>query len=217
MTAVLPGLDLLIPFLATVLAIELTPGPNMGYLAIVSGRWGRRAGLATVAGVTLGLLVYLAASVGGMTERLVSTAWLYESLRWAGCAYLVWLAVETWRGETSKAPADQAKAPRPWRLFARGLMANVLNPKNALFYAVLLPAFLDPARGSAAQQALALGLVHLGVATGVHGAIVLGVARLHPTVAGWDRSGRSLIVRRSFAMALLAVAAWMTWETRLSA
>jgi threonine/homoserine/homoserine lactone efflux protein len=216
MTLALPGLELLIPFIATVGLIELTPGPNMGYLAIVSGRWGRTAGLATVAGVTLGLFVYLAASVAGVAEWLVSTRWLYESIRWLGCAYLVWLAVETWRGEKPVRAGEEMPRLHPWRLFLRGFAANVLNPKNALFYAVLLPGFIEPARGPVALQALALGLIHLAVATFVHGAIVLTAAGLHPTVAGWDERGGGSAVRRVFALALLAVAVWMMWETRAS-
>jgi threonine/homoserine/homoserine lactone efflux protein len=214
MTTLLPGLELLIPFVATVGLLELTPGPNMGYLAIVSGRWGRIAGLATVAGVTLGLLLYLTASVAGVAEMLVRTTWLYESIRWLGCAYLVWLAVETWRGDRTP-PGAEPERRHPMRLFLRGFVANVLNPKNALFYAVLLPTFIEPARGSVAIQALSLGLIHVAVATFVHGAIVLTASGLHPKVAAWDKGSGAIVVRHAFAVALLAVAAWMVWETRL--
>ena len=90
--------DRLIPFLLAVGLIELTPGPNMGYLALVASRSGRSAGMATVAGITLGLVIYLAASVFGLAEAALRWPWIYEILRWAGAAYLGWLAIDTWRG-----------------------------------------------------------------------------------------------------------------------
>lgn len=205
-----PGLDLFLPFLAAVLLLELTPGPNMGYLAIVATRYGRRAGLTTILGVTAGLTVYMLAAVFGLTAIVLRMEWLYSLLRWAGVAYLLWLALDVWRSpEGDVAGIDEA--PSAQRFMIRGLLANLLNPKAAVFYITLLPAFTDPARPFA-PQALTLGLTHIAVSVVVHTTIVMLTWRAASLVMpdGAQRRG----VRAVFALTLAAIALWMAWETR---
>ncbi len=208
----MPPLELLLPFLAAVLLVELTPGPNMGYLAIVAGQWGRRAGFLTILGVTAGLAVYMLAAVVGLAEIILRVDWLYQLLRWAGVAFLLWLAWDTWRGAaTDPATMDLAR-PSPGALLTRGFLANVLNPKAAVFYIGLLPGFTDPVRPFAGQ-ALTLGLIHIVVALAIHSAIVLAAARTIPLLAAvTDGAGRH--IRTVFAIALVAIALWIGWETR---
>jgi len=209
---VTPALAHLLPFLLAVLLIELTPGPNMGYLAIVASRFGRRAGFATVAGVTAGLIVYMLLSVFGLTEIILQAAWLYSLLRWAGVAYLLWLAWDTWRGETPTGPGDVLVEPSRIALVWRGFLANILNPKAAVFYIALLPGFTDPGRPFAAQ-ALGLGLIHIGVALAIHTVIVLAAARASPLLARLS-DGEGARVRAAFAIALALIAVWLAWATR---
>ncbi len=222
-------LNTLIPFLLAVLAMELTPGPNMAYLALVAARSGRRAGAVAVAGVTLGLGAYLLASVAGLAEAAQRWPWAYQALRWAGVAYLFWLAFDAWREAPPKAQADGVQ---PFgRIFVRGLVANLLNPKAALLYVTLLPAFIaavergmrsaqreQPAQrvvntgfapdGDPVTQALILGSIHIGVSLVIHGSIVL--------FAG---SARELMARqgpwtgRIMALALASVAIWLVFAT----
>lgn len=213
----LPAPHLLIPFLLAVALIEFTPGPNMGYLAIVGSRWGRAAGLATVAGVTAGLAIYLLAAVIGLAEAVVRVRWLYEALRWAGVLYLFWVAVETWRGEAETSPGHARGEPDHRRLFLRGFVANLLNPKAAIFYAVLLPGFIDAGRGSVAIQAVTLGLIHLTISVVVHTTIVLTAAGARPAMLAWEVAGGSGALRKGFAIALGAIALWIAWETRRAA
>jgi threonine/homoserine/homoserine lactone efflux protein len=196
------------PFLAAIVLIELTPGPNMGYLAGLSAVEGRRAGFVTIAGITAGLLVYMLASVAGLTEILRLNRPLYEVLRWAGVAYIVWLAFDAWRGE--KTTDYQGEDGRAWIHFRRGLLANLLNPKAALFYVTLLPGFIQTGHASPTAQALILGAAHIAVSIVVHGAIVLssdGLARR------MILTGSSPVIRRVFAAALAATAAWVAIET----
>lgn len=198
-------LNTLIPFLLAVLAMELTPGPNMAYLALVAARSGRRAGAVAVAGVTLGLGAYLLASVAGLAEAAQRWPWAYQALRWAGVAYLFWLAFDAWREAPPKAQSDEAQPLG--RIFVRGLVANLLNPKAALLYVTLLPAFIAP-DGDPVTQSLILGSVHIGVSLVIHGSIVL--------FAG---SARELMARqgpwtgRIMALALAAVAVWLVFAT----
>ena len=202
----------LLPFLLAILLIELTPGPNMGYLAIVASRFGRMAGLATIAGVTAGLAVYMLLSVFGLTEIILKADWLYDLLRWTGVAYLLWLAWDTWRGERPTGPGDVVIEPSRITLAWRGFLANILNPKAAVFYVALLPGFTDPARPFAAQ-ALGLGLIHIAVALVIHSAIVLAAARASPLLASLS-DGQGARVRAAFAIALALIAVWLAWATR---
>ena len=78
----------------------------MGYLALVAGRYGRRAGFVTIGGVTLGLAVYLGASVAGLADLLLRWPTAYAVLRWAGVLYLLWLAIDTWRGASGRRGSD---------------------------------------------------------------------------------------------------------------
>lgn len=198
------------PFLLTVAFVELTPGPNMGYLALVASRDGRRAGFATVAGVTLGLAAYLAATLVGLTDLLLVWPTAYGILRWAGVAYLVWLAIDTWRG--ADGASIGAEAAGGWTLFRRGLIANLLNPKAALFYVALLPSFIEPARGHPDRQALALGLIHIAASVAVHSAIVLAAAGARPVLRRWQ-AGRPDLLQRVLAVGLLGVAGWLALST----
>lgn len=198
------------PFLLAVLAVELTPGPNMGWLAVVSAARGVTAGLAAVVGVTLGLAVWMLAAAFGLTEALLAWPGLYQTVRWAGVGFLVWLAWEAWRGGGDPA-AEDGEAQTRRALFLRGLAGNLLNPKAAVFYAALLPTFMRPGHGSLLTQALTLGSLHLIVAVAVHTGIVVTAARAGGPVVRRLEGPR---LKAVMALSLLAVAIWMAWETR---
>lgn len=202
---------LLPAFLAAVALVELTPGPNMGFLAVLSASRGRRAGLSAVAGVTAGLAVYLAAAALGLTELLLLFPPVFEALRWAGVAYILWLAVDAWRGSDETSPGHAWRVDGQ-RYFWRGLVANVLNPKAAVFYVLLLPRFIAPDRASPLIQALLLGAIHIAVSLCVHLTIVLGAARLGKLTP--SEAPRRHMVRRLFAIALALVAAWLVLDRR---
>lgn len=195
-------------FLIVVLLIELSPGPNMLVLASIAARDGRRAGLAAVAGITLGLSFYLAIAVLGLGAALAQAPGLLAALRWAGVAYLVWLAWEAYAPQRENAPARPA-ASHHRQHFLRGLIANVLNAKAAIFYVVLLPRFISDAAGPVWREALMLGIVHLAVATSVHLAIIFSAGAGQAWLA---RTAGAHGVRALFALGLLASAAWLAWE-----
>lgn len=202
----------LLPFLMAVALIELTPGPNMGWLALVAATRGRGPGLAAVAGTAVGLAAWMLAAVVGLTALLAEWPVVYQAVRWAGVAYLFWLAWEALRGDTT-APGDAeiiADARRR-ALFVRGLTANLLNPKAAVFYTAVLPAFIRPEAGSAVAQGLTLGAIQVLIATAVHAAIVLGADRAgQPLLARLE--GRTVRIVMAAGIALIAV--WVAWTTR---
>lgn len=200
-------------FLIAASLIEMTPGPNMGYLAIVAAEQGRRAGLAVVAGVTVGLAIYMVAASVGVAEVVMAVPAAYQTLRWAGAAYLAWLAADAWRSAGALTAAEAADRPLRWhRLFARGLLANLLNAKAAIFYVALLPSFIDPDHAGLIVQALLLGSAHLVIAVAVHSGIVFGAAYFPRSLV--EGSAKARHVQRLFALAIAATAIWLLWETR---
>lgn len=202
---------LLPAFLLAVAAVELTPGPNMAYLAVLSASRGRRAGLAAVIGITLGLAVYMLAAVTGLAEALMVYPSLLKGLRWAGVAFILWLAIEAWRGAAETSPSHTLPISRRGQAW-RGFVANILNPKAAVFYLLLLPGFIAEGRAPAFVQALVLGCLHLFVSVVVHGAVVLFAARLGGLASSGAGQGHALVVRRVFALSLVLVAGWLALE-----
>lgn len=180
--------------------IELTPGPNLAWLALLAASRGRGAALRAVAGVTVGLSAWLLATLFGLSRTpLFSEAGL-EVLRWVGAAYMLWLAWEALR--PGAATASRRQDDRP---FLRGLAANLLNPKAAIFYLALLPAFIKPWAGPVPVQILILGGLHILISVAIHSAVVLGAAeaasRLPPR---WTFTLRLLL-----AAGLLATTLWL--------
>ena len=188
-------------FALTSAVIEMTPGPNMTWLAVVAATEGRRAGYAAVAGVCLGLAVIGLAAAFGMAGVIADNPAVYQALRWAGVAYLLWLAWDAWRDAGA---ADEPEAGQETRFFWRGLVTNLLNPKAALFYLVVLPGFV-PSGADALAATVTLTLIYVVIATLIHAGIVTlaGAARI--LLENPDRERR---VRRSLALALALVAVW---------
>lgn len=183
----------------------------MVYLVLTSARQGRRAGFATVAGVTLGLATYLAATVAGLAEVALRAPCLFHALRVAGVGYMLWLALDVWRDAGPAAGPDADAGP--WRLAARGFAVNILNPKALAFYLLLLPGFVDSERPAVPQLA-ALGGLHLVVSVFVHSALVLagGAAHRVLTQPAFARSFRA-----ASALGLATIAVWLAWTTRAAA
>jgi threonine/homoserine/homoserine lactone efflux protein len=185
-------------FALAVLLIELTPGPNMAWLAGLAATEGRRSGLSAVAGVALGLLANGILAALGLATMLTAMPALLHGLRIAGAAMMVWLAIEAWRG-AEKAPPPTATR----RAFATGALINLLNPKAYLFFVVVAPEFLG-GRALGLAEALTLALVSTGIATAIHLAIVLAGSRAQAWLAD---PARTKWVRRGFAVGMLGVAA----------
>ncbi len=203
----------LLAFMATCLVIELTPGPNMAYLAVLSASRGRRSGFAAALGVALGLLIVGLAAVLGLTAAITSSRMLYEGLRWAGALYLLWLAWEGWQGDKETSPGKATVDPEDSKFFLRGLVTNLLNPKAGIFYVAILPTFVDETR-PLIGQATTLSILYVLIATVVHSAIVLLADAARP----WLEDERlSMMVRRVLSLLLVAIAVWLFAATRQTA
>jgi threonine/homoserine/homoserine lactone efflux protein len=154
----------LLLFSAASLALVLVPGPNHLYIVARGVAQGRAAGVASAFGVEVGTLVHIAAAAAGLSYVIARSATLFNAVKWAGVAYLLYLGV---RALTSRPePEVRETAPQPLRsIFLEGVVVNVLNPKVILFFLAFLPQFVDPAAGAVPLQIAVLGgtLLFLGL------------------------------------------------------
>ncbi|HEX5878795.1 MAG TPA: LysE family translocator [Actinomycetota bacterium] len=183
----MPEASTLALFTVAAITLLVIPGPSVLYIVTRSVDQGRAAGLASVGGIHVGTLVHVAAAALGLSALLVSSATAYNAVRWVGAAYLVWLGIQRLRARdeellaTAGGPGGDRHSLR--RVFAQGIVVNVLNPKTALFFFAFLPQFVDPSRGSVPFQ-----VVVFGVAFVVLGLLSDGAyAVLAATGAGWLR------------------------------
>jgi threonine/homoserine/homoserine lactone efflux protein len=164
----------LLAFAAVALGMVLSPGPNMAYLVSRSICQGRLAGLVSLGGVALGFLTYMLLAAFGITALLFAIPYAYDGLRLCGAAYLAWMAWNALRpGGASPFQVRALSPDSPRRLFAMGLLTNLLNPKIAALYLSLLPQFVDRAAGDVMGQTLALGATQIVISVMVNALIVI--------------------------------------------
>jgi threonine/homoserine/homoserine lactone efflux protein len=183
----MPDAHGLLLFMAAGLALNVTPGPDMLYVAGRAAGEGRGAGVASALGIGAGTLVHIAAVALGLAGLLAAVPAAYAAVRTAGGAYLVYLGVRALRA----AAPGPARAPEPasrWAAFRQGVVTNVLNPKVALFFLAFLPQFVDPARGPAARQVVLLGLLFDASGTLVNLLVALAASG---AAARLERAGRA--------------------------
>jgi len=176
-------LDSLALYAVACVLLALTPGPNLMYLISRTLCQGRTAGIVSLAGTTSGLLFYAVATALGLTAVFVAVPLLFDVVRWAGAAYLLWLAWDAVRPRGSGGLFARRDLPTiaPRVLYRTGILTSILNPKVALFYLALFPQFVDPARGSVLLQSLVLAAVQIAIAFAGDLLFVLAAA----SVARW--------------------------------
>jgi threonine/homoserine/homoserine lactone efflux protein len=185
----MPEASTLALFGVAAITLLVIPGPSVLYIVTRSVDQGRAAGLASVGGIHVGTLVHVAAAAFGLSALLVSSATAYNAVRWVGAAYLIWLGVRRLLARDEDGPGAAA-GPGPGsrrvglrRIFAQGVVVNVLNPKTALFFFAFLPQFVDTARGSVPFQVLVFGVAFVLLGLVSDGTYAL----LASTGAGWLR------------------------------
>lgn len=181
----------------------------MAYLAALSLARGRVAGFIATAGIALGLATHAVLVALGAGAVIQNYPALYESLRWAGIAYLLFLAWEGWQ-PMPEILSKGALVPDVARsLFWRGFLSNIFNPKSILFFLSVVPSFIDPAsRQAVALQLATLGTIAVAVASIVHSGIVIAADQSGRWIA--DNRMRGLI-RRTLSAIVALMAVWLAW------
>ncbi len=171
-------------------ALVITPGPDMLLIASRSLSQGRAAGFLTLGGIMLGSYLHCLAAALGLSQLLLSIPAAYDVIRWAGCIYLLVLAVQTLRARSMDfSPSTTLQKRTALRIFTEGLMTNLLNPKVMLFMLALFPQFLHPEQGSVITQMLVLATILNGIGLVLNGAVILLASHLR------QRSGRLTLGR----------------------
>jgi len=159
MEMLMPDSATLALFVTASLALYISPGPDMLYIASRSIAQGRAAGVASAIGVFAGLVVHMLAASLGLAAVLVVWPLAYLIVKWLGVVYLAYLGFKILfdRNGGITLPGGDTAGPDYRRLFRQGLFVNLLNPKIALFFMAFLPQFVDAEKGSIALQMLFFG------------------------------------------------------------
>jgi threonine/homoserine/homoserine lactone efflux protein len=182
----------LIAYVAIVLGFVFIPGPATLLTVTRATTSGTRAGLATGLGIAVGDIIHTAMAVFGISAIILASAFLFSVIKYLGAAYLIYLGI---RAIIERRPAAfGAAAPpiTPSAAFRQAILAELLNPKTALFFLAFLPQFVHPENGSVLLQLTVLGLilVLLGLFSTVVFAVCAGsigvFLRKHPAVLRWQ-------------------------------
>ena len=154
----MPSASTLGLFAIAALALLVIPGPSVLYVVTRSIEQGRRAGLISVLGLHTGSLVHIAAAATGLSALLLASATLFDVVKLAGAAYLIFLGISRLVKRTAPEERRVERASLG-RVYGQGFVVNLLNPKTALFFVAFFPQFVTSDRGPVAVQILVLGAV----------------------------------------------------------
>ena len=190
-------------FLASVL-LGLAPGPDNIFVLTQSALRGRTAGLLVTLGLCTGLVVHTTAVAFGVAVIFQASAVAFTALKLFGAGYLLYLAWHAFRASVAKISAGRENELGYGKLYRRGIIMNVTNPKVSIFFLAFLPQFADPARGSLTLQMLLLGGVFIVSTVLVFGSIAL----LAGSIGQWlNRSPKTQVVmNRTAGVVFVALA-----------
>jgi homoserine/homoserine lactone efflux protein len=199
--------ELFTAFILITIVLIITPGPIVTLVIATGATQGMRAALTTVGGTTLGNAILLTVIAFGLSWVLTHALVLFEMLRWAGAAYLIWLGVQAWR----HAGKNDAASPPSGRVnFTRGVLVALSNPKTIVFFTAFLPQFIDPHLPAGPQlAAMCIVSVLLAATTDSAWAVAAGLGR------GWFmKPARAKLLGRFSGSVLIGGGIWLSLARR---
>jgi len=169
----MPPPNVLVMFFLSALLLALAPGPDNLFVLAQSAQHGKKAGLAVTAGLCTGLIGHTVAVTAGVAALIRGAPMAFEALKYCGAAYLLWLSWQSFRAGASGAAASGMPSLPTARLYGRGIIMNITNPKVLVFFLAFLPQFTSRRYGAIAPQMLILGLLFIAATVIVFGAISL--------------------------------------------
>lgn len=199
-------------FLIAAITLALIPGPDMVYVMARSVGQGRKAGIVSAFGVSVGLIIHTSAAALGLSALLMSSAFAYSVVRYLGAAYLIYLGTLMVLSKESIGSLATLKQASLGRIFGQGIITNVLNPKIALFFLAFLPQFIDVSSGQVAWQILILGIIFNTIGT----SLLIVIANVAGSAGNWlrTRRGFSHIQRWVTGSILIALGIRVAWPER---
>lgn len=144
-------------FFAASWVLIITPGPDIFYVMTQGISHGKKAGVVSAAGVTLGILVHTLFAAFGLAIILRTSAMAFMIVKFAGAGYLIYLGIKSIRDRSQLLFDAEKPVGASRKIFFQGMLTNVLNPKVALFFLAFLPQFINPAHGNVPFQMACLG------------------------------------------------------------
>lgn len=163
--------DVLSLFVVSSCALALAPGPDNIFVLTQSAMNGRIAGITVTCGLCTGLMFHTAAVAVGVAAIFAASAVAFTALKVVGAAYLIYLAWGAFRSTGSIRPEGEGMRVTGRRLYLRGVIMNITNPKVAIFFLAFLPQFADPTKGSVTWQIILFGAVFMVVTLVVFGTV----------------------------------------------
>ena len=199
-------------FLLTTLIVVATPGTGAVYSIAAGLSRGTRAGIVAAFGCTLGVVPHMVAAITGLAAVLNASAIAFETIKWLGVAYLIFLAWQTLRDKSAIQIDEKPEPVSFWRVIRTAVLINLLNPKLTIFFFAFLPQFVPADRADATVQMIALSLVCLAVTFvvfalyGIFAATMRAQVITRPKVMTW--------MRRTFAATYVLLAGRLALEQR---
>ena len=183
------NLHLFLAYSLAVAILVLMPGPIVTLVVANSLSHGSRSGLATVAGASIGNAILLGATAVGLVAFFALLSEIFEVVRWAGAAYLIWLGVKAWRTHGGRGLAlAPAAEPSSRAVFLQGFLIAITNPKAMVFYVAFLPQFIDTHLPAGPQLLVMIGtMIIMALLSDTAYALLAGRARGWFTAPGRRR------------------------------
>lgn len=194
------SLDQLLVFSLTSLVLIFTPGPDIIYVLTRGVAQGRRAALAAAMGFSLGNIGHTLFAVFGLSAILASSATAFTLVKIAGGLYLLYLGFRLWNSKTTLVPSGNEENKAARVIFRQSILANLLNPKVAVFFLAFFPQFVRPSQGQPALQMMLLGLTFVVLTMFGFGLVALGAGAVgsrlaaRPSLSAWLHKGAGAIL-----------------------
>ena len=198
------SLEALITFFTASLLLGVAPGPDNIFVLTQSAMRGRSAGIAVMFGLCTGLIVHSLAVALGVAIIFQTSALAFSVLKYIGTGYLVYLAWKAFRASAERIQRGTGGEVKHRRLYRRGIIMNITNPKVSIFFLAFLPQFADPTRGPLALQIMLLGGLFILATILVFGSIALLAGTLGQWLHQSDRAQK--ILNRVAGTVFLALA-----------
>ncbi len=177
-------IDVALLFMGAAIALAAVPGPDNIFVMTQSALYGRMSGVIVTLGLASGLIVHTTAAALGVAVIFQTSQTAFAILKYAGAAYLVYLAYQAFTAFGSKLNAEDAPRIPTRKLYLRGLIMNIANPKVTIFILAFLPQFVDPANGPLIPQFYQLGALMFLATLIVFGGVALAAGTLGALLRG---------------------------------
>jgi threonine/homoserine/homoserine lactone efflux protein len=201
-----------IAFLLTTLVVVATPGTGAVYSIVAGLSRGARAGVVAALGCTLGVVPHMVAAITGLAAILHASAAAFQTVKWLGVAYLLYLAWQTVRDTSASQAVGNAAPVSSWRVVRTAVLINLLNPKLTIFFFAFLPQFVPMSGPNATWHMIGLSLVFMALTFAVFALYGAFAAMMREQVISRPKVMTRL--RRTFAATYVLLAGRLALESR---